>query len=118
VAEAAERRRRLVDYILRTVRPTGGKAVVVDLGWGCTIQVNLEAALAGAGAGISTLGLYLLTNEGALERMLDGVRAEGFLGTAGFPDQASWITRKTWSCPGSRPGGRARAGRSGRVRTS
>nr|MBA3268192.1 hypothetical protein [Acidimicrobiia bacterium] len=93
VANSAELRGRLVDYVLRTVRPTGGRAVVVDLGWGCTIQVNLDAALAGAGAGISSLGLYLLTNEGALERALDGVQAEGFLASAGFPDAASWITR-------------------------
>ena len=93
VANSAELRRRLVDYVLRSVRPTGGKAAVVDLGWGCTIQVNLDAALAGAGADISTLGLYLLTNEGALERTLDGVRAEGFLATSGFPDEAAWITR-------------------------
>ncbi len=93
VAKAAEVRGRLVDYVLRTVQPTDGRAVVVDLGWGCTIQVNLDAALAGAGAGIDTLGLYLLTNEGALDRTLDGVRSEGFLASAGFPDQASWITR-------------------------
>ncbi|MGI9021997.1 MAG: haloacid dehalogenase [Acidimicrobiales bacterium] len=93
VANASELRSRLVDYVLRTVRPTGGRAAVVDLGWGCTIQVNLDAALDGAGAGISTFGLYLLTNEGALERTLDGVRAEGFLATSGFPDEASWITR-------------------------
>ncbi len=93
VARSAEVRSRLVDYVVRTVKPTDGRAVVVDLGWGCTIQVNLDAALAGAGAGIDTLGLYLLTNEGALERTLDGVRSEGFLASAGFPDQASWITR-------------------------
>ncbi|MGI8778308.1 MAG: hypothetical protein ACR2LJ_13215 [Acidimicrobiales bacterium] len=93
VANAAEVRGRLVDYFLRTVKPTGDRAVVVDLGWGCTIQVNLDAALVNAGTSIDTLGLYLLTNEGALERTLDGVRSEGFLASAGFPDQASWITR-------------------------
>jgi FMN phosphatase YigB (HAD superfamily) len=93
VANAAEVRGRLVDYFLRTVKPVNGKAVVVDLGWGCTIQVNLDAALANAGAGIDTLGLYLLTNEGALGRTLDGVRSEGFLASAGVPDQAAWITR-------------------------
>lgn len=94
VANAAELRSRLVDYVLRTVQPAaGGAAVVVDLGWGCTIQVNLQAALDGAGAGMAPLGLYLLTNEGALERTLDGVRSEGFLAQAGFPDDTAWITR-------------------------
>ena len=93
VTGAAELRSRLVDYVLRTVGPGPGRAVVVDLGWGCTIQVNLQAALDSAGAGITPLGLYLLTNEGALERTLDGVQAEGFLAQAGFPDDTSWITR-------------------------
>ncbi len=93
LAGAASLRGRLVDYVTRTVGPDTTRAVVVDLGWGCTIQVNLDAALASAGSSLSTLGLYLLTNEGALERTLDGVESDGFLARAGFPDYASWITR-------------------------
>jgi hypothetical protein len=93
LAGAAALRRRLVDYVVRTVGPDTTRAVVCDLGWGCTIQVNLDAALAGAGSELSTLGLYLLTNETALERTLDGVESEGFLASAGFPDHASWVTR-------------------------
>ncbi|HEX2043015.1 MAG TPA: HAD family hydrolase [Acidimicrobiales bacterium] len=93
LAGAAALRGRLVDYVLKTVGPDAARAVVVDLGWGCTIQVKLDAALAGAGSSLSTLGLYLLTNEGALERTLDGVESDGFLARAGIPDHASWITR-------------------------
>ena len=93
VARSAALRGRLVDYVLRTVRPRGGRAVLVDLGWGCTIQVNLDTALSRAGAPLDTIGLYMLTNEGALERILDGVDADGFLGVGGVPDHTSWITR-------------------------
>ncbi|HEX2273524.1 MAG TPA: HAD family hydrolase [Acidimicrobiales bacterium] len=93
LAGAASLRGRLVDYVVKTLGPDTARAVVVDLGWGCTIQVNLDAALASSGSSLSTLGLYLLTNEGALERTLDGVESDGFLASAGFPDHASWITR-------------------------
>ncbi|MGI9034364.1 MAG: haloacid dehalogenase [Acidimicrobiales bacterium] len=93
VAGAAALRARMVDYLVATVGADTAKAVVVDLGWGCTIQVNLDAALAAAGSDLRTVGLYLLTNEGALERTLDGVAADGFLARGGFPPGSSWITR-------------------------
>lgn len=93
LAASASLRRRLVDYVVRTVGADTTRAMVCDLGWGCTIQAKLDAALAGAGSALSTLGVYLLTNETALERTLDGVESEGFLASAGFPDDASWVTR-------------------------
>jgi hypothetical protein len=46
------------------------------------------------GVALRTRGLYLLTNDAAVERLLDGVAAEGFLGTLGLPDPAvRWIMR-------------------------
>ncbi|HYX44920.1 MAG TPA: hypothetical protein VE760_07750, partial [Acidimicrobiales bacterium] len=93
LADAAALRGRLVDYVSRTVRPTDGRIVVADLGWGGTIQAKLDAALDRAGAALDTVGLYLLTNEGALDRTLDGLEAYGFLANGGIPDHTFWITR-------------------------
>lgn len=93
VANAAALRTRLVDYLLRTVESEHGPVMLVDLGWGGTIQANLNSTLAKAGVERETIGLYLMTNEGVLDRVLDGVHAEGFLASAGHPEDVSWITR-------------------------
>ncbi len=94
VGESAKLRQRLVDYVLKTIGPDTKRMLVVDLGWGGTIQAYLNRALAGAGADIETLGLYLLTNDAATERMLGGMRIEGFLAGGGLPERAvRWITR-------------------------
>lgn len=94
VAGSAQLRQRLVDYVLETVGPDRQRILVVDLGWGGTIQAYLDRALAGAGAAMETLGLYLLTNDAAAERMLEGVRTEGFLAAGGLPERAvRWVIR-------------------------
>lgn len=92
VANAAALRTRLVDYLLRTV-DGDGPIMLVDLGWGATIQASLDSALAKGGFDRETIGLYLMTNEGVLDRILDGVDAEGFLANAGHPEDVRWITR-------------------------
>ncbi len=67
---------------------------LVDLGWGGTIQERLDTALAAAGPAPDTVGLYLLTNEAALDRTLDGLRARGFLAEFGLPAKVSrWVIR-------------------------
>ena len=94
VATSAELRRRLVDYVLTTVGRDTERVLVVDLGWGGTIQAYLDRALAGAGSDLETVGLYLLTNDAAADRMLEGVRAEGFLAAGGLPERAvRWVIR-------------------------
>lgn len=94
VAKSAELRERLVTYFLRTVGPGTKRVVLADIGWGATIQAHLDKALAAAGVEVETLGLYLLTNEAVLPRMLDGVKADGYLAAGGIPDQAvRWIIR-------------------------
>jgi FMN phosphatase YigB (HAD superfamily) len=95
VARSAGVRERLVNAFLRTVEPQDGRPILlVDLGWGATIQASLVAALRAAGIDVPVVGLYLLTTNASLERMLDGVHAEGYLATAGLPEPvARWVTR-------------------------
>lgn len=93
-AHCATVRQRLVKHVVTTVGRRTGDLVLVDLGWGTTIQAALNVALRAEGVELRTLGLYLITNDAAIERMLDGVAAEGFLGTVGVPDPAiRWIIR-------------------------
>jgi len=94
VARAAELRGRLIEYLLRRIEAKDGRALLVDLGWAGTIQAKLDAALAAGGADVDTVGLYLLTQEGAVKRVLEGQHAEGFLASGGVPPFASeWIIR-------------------------
>jgi FMN phosphatase YigB (HAD superfamily) len=87
-------RRRLVRHVVETAGEQAGTAVLVDLGWGATIQAGLDAALRAEDVELGTLGLYLLTNDAAVARVLDGLRAEGFLGSVGLPEPAvAWIMR-------------------------
>jgi FMN phosphatase YigB (HAD superfamily) len=94
-AGTARLRTRLVDYVLATVDDRDRPVVLVDLGWGGTIQAYLDQALHLGGASMRTVGLYLLTNDGVLDRMLAGLHAEGFLASGGLPPDASWVIR----CP-------------------
>jgi HAD superfamily hydrolase (TIGR01549 family) len=87
VATSARVRQRLVKHFLNTARPESGRVVLFDLGWGATIQGHLDAALRAAGVDVRTIGLYLLTNSQAAERMLDGVHAEGYLASGGVPER-------------------------------
>lgn len=94
VAYCAAARCRLVEYVTRTLGQGSGEALLVDIGWGATIQVGLDVALRGEGVRLPTRGLYLITNDVAVERVLDGMAVEGFLGTFGLPQRAiRWIVR-------------------------
>ena len=88
VASSAELRERLAAHFLRTVGEGTTRVVVVDLGWGATIQAHLHRVLTGSGLDVDTLGLYLLTNEAAVDRMLAGVRTDGYLASGGLPEEA------------------------------
>ncbi len=94
VAGAAELRNRLVTHFTNSVESSDEKVLVVDLGWGGSIQTYLQKVLAGSGLGVHLRGLYLLTNSSAVERILEGLDAEGFLAQGGFPETpARWIGR-------------------------
>jgi HAD superfamily hydrolase (TIGR01549 family) len=87
VDNSAEVRRRLTAYVTATVGAETERVVLADVGWGATIQAYFDRALAGAGMEISTTGVYLLTNETVVDRMLAGVSADGYLAAGGLPEQ-------------------------------
>ena len=84
VVRAARARERLLRYLDGQL-PASGLALVVDLGWGGTIQTLLARILHSAGRPVHLVGLYLATNETGLERRLDGVEMEGYLASYGEP---------------------------------
>lgn len=88
VAGSARLRERLARHFLQTVGPDPEKVVLADVGWGGTIQGHLAKALSGSGVEVDMLGLYLVTNDGGVERALDGVKTDGYLAKGGLPDQA------------------------------
>lgn len=93
-ATAAELRRRLVAYVTRELAD-GDRLLVTDLGWGATIQANLQRVLDGSGVDIEVQGLYLATNIAAVDRILAGVRADGFLTNAGVPAMDSALLSRS-----------------------
>jgi hypothetical protein len=93
VLNAAASRSRLIDY-LASITEQATTVVLVDLGWGGTIQERLNATLSMSGSPVSTVGLYLLTAWAAVDRTLDGLVAEGFLASLGLPESiARWVAR-------------------------
>ncbi|KAA5835058.1 HAD family hydrolase [Saccharopolyspora hirsuta] len=58
---------------------------LVDLGWGGTIQFQLDQVLRRSGTGVRPSGFYLATNERATRLYLAGLRSEAYLGQMGHP---------------------------------
>ncbi|HEX7168706.1 MAG TPA: hypothetical protein VF230_17130, partial [Acidimicrobiales bacterium] len=91
---SAARRRELVAHLERSLGGFDQASVFVDLGWGATIQTQIDRVLRLEGIDMETTGLYLVTTESVVERMFEGIRAEGFLGSAGTPDVIGrWVMR-------------------------
>ncbi len=86
VVQAARQRERLLRYLDEQL-PASGLVLVVDLGWGGTIQALLTRILQSAGRSRHLVGLYLATNETALVRRLDGLEMEGYLAGYGEPER-------------------------------
>jgi hypothetical protein len=59
--------------------------VLVDLGWGGTIQRYLQSVFDSANVATHVIGLYLLTNHIASDRVLDGCEMGGYLAHCGEP---------------------------------
>jgi predicted HAD superfamily hydrolase len=83
-----ERSARQRDLVLRYVKQgIGGheRIGLVDLGWGGTIQRNLQRILRLEGHDTALFGYYLATAERAAEVRLDGSRIRGYLSRLGAP---------------------------------
>ncbi|MDX6668034.1 MAG: hypothetical protein QOK04_1414, partial [Solirubrobacteraceae bacterium] len=83
-------RERVMEYLRRHVGAGEQRLMLVDLGWGGTIQSLLQRllrreALVGTGDELPIQGLYLVTHDLALQRALDGLELYGFLGGFGVP---------------------------------
>lgn len=78
-------RSRLVASLRRAGALDGPPLVLADLGWGGTIQLQLDRALEIHGTPVRPSGLYLATDERSVRLAEAGLRAEGFLGQAGHP---------------------------------
>ncbi len=87
LASAADARRRLLGYLDRTVGATEEALVLVDLGWGGTIQHHLAKVFQIAGIRHRILGLYLIVNQVSCDRILDNREITGYLANAGEPWQ-------------------------------
>lgn len=77
---------RIVRMIEQRVEPDDDRVVMVDLGWGASIQGLAERVLRQAGSRVRTTGLYLLTDHRAAEYMTEGAETYGFLAEAGMPE--------------------------------
>ncbi|WP_243727212.1 HAD family hydrolase [Actinocrispum wychmicini] len=79
----------LRERLLASLRASGalgaGEVMLVDLGWGGTIQRQLARVLTMAGVDVTVSGLYLATDERSVWGLMSGLRVEGYLGQAGHP---------------------------------
>ena len=92
VEESRRLRERVVESLLEAA-PGDGPIVLVDIGWGATIQQRLSEALAHAGVDRRLLGLYMMTNDIAGLAVTRGHRALGFLMNCGAPEHLMTVMR-------------------------
>jgi FMN phosphatase YigB (HAD superfamily) len=93
-AHARTQRGRVVELLERAADPNG-LALLVDLGWGASIQSLANRALRAAGSSVHTIGLYLLTHEGATRRMVDGAEVYSFLADSGGPHDLTHMVMRS-----------------------
>lgn len=87
-------RQQLVRHVVDVAGRDEGDLLLVDVGWGASIQTLLDRALRAEDVQLRTHGLYLMTNDAAIGRVLSGVSAEGYLGNLGSPAPlVQWVTR-------------------------
>jgi FMN phosphatase YigB (HAD superfamily) len=93
-AHARRQRDRVVRLLEDAATPDGG-VLLVDVGWGASIQALANQCLAAAGSRIHTVGLYLMTHEGATERMVEGTEAYGFLADPAGPHELTSLIMRS-----------------------
>jgi FMN phosphatase YigB (HAD superfamily) len=90
----AARLRERICTLLRRELEGAERLCVVDLGWGGSVPALLQDICAAEDLDVEIRALYLVTNESAAERVLDGVKLEGFLGDLNLPEPAlAWFGR-------------------------
>lgn len=82
---ATTTRERLIAYLDQHIPADAERIVVVDIGWGGTIQRMLSEVLQAAGRTVEVVGLYFVTNATAVEQRLRGLQIEGYLADSGEP---------------------------------
>jgi HAD superfamily hydrolase (TIGR01549 family) len=85
VSNARLLRERVVAYVEGLLPEGERQLVLVDLGWGGSIQKMLADVLRRSGSDIHLTGLYLVTDARATDRMLEWVELSGFLAGQGVP---------------------------------
>jgi FMN phosphatase YigB (HAD superfamily) len=93
-AHARKERERVV-ALLEAAADPDGRVLLVDLGWGASIQDLANRCLRTAGSHVFTIGLYLLTHSGATGRMVAGTEAYGFLGDSGGPHDLTALVMRS-----------------------
>ena len=94
-AHAKRQRERVVRLLEGAADPNGRGALLVDLGWGASIQDLANRALRAAGSDVFTTGLYLLTHEGATQRMVEGTEIYSFLADSGGPHDLTHMVMRS-----------------------
>lgn len=69
---------------------------IIDLGWAGTIQANLQRIAQLQGSEVELVGRYLLTNQRACARLLDGADVRSMLGNMGA---YNGLARAIWVSP-------------------
>lgn len=81
------------DRLLKVLRTNGAldnpEMMLLDLGWGGTIQYYLAEVLKIAKTGVTPSGLYLATDDRSARVYLAGLRAEGYFAQAGHPKETA-----------------------------
>jgi FMN phosphatase YigB (HAD superfamily) len=91
----AKRQRERVVRLLEGAADPDGRALLVDLGWGASIQDLANRALRTAGSDVYTTGFYLLTHEGATKRMVEGTEIYSFLADSGGPHDLTHMVMRS-----------------------
>lgn len=95
IKSARNKRKRFLKYLSTlTDLKTLTKMVLVDVGWGGTLQAAIQAILHMEGYDISVHGLYLGTERGTDASQLRGHIREGFLQKVAFPKGSVKLVRK------------------------
>lgn len=85
------------ERLLTSLRACGaldsGEMMLVDLGWGGTIQRQLHELLQQAQVDIRVSGLYLATDKRSTGLLRAGLRAQGYLGQSAHPEIARLLAR-------------------------